>query len=572
MTKTSLFSIAIAVFVTASLAIVIWGFDKGFSISDGGFYVLRYQQNQANGPCDFAYDHILVKAIIPPAWRTIKSLRYIRFGLALLSTLLFSLAIAKLYRKVHGASISRSMLLLVMLAAVVVSFTGMPVELSYNTLTQFFLISSTAFIVLSLTYEGVFSITMAALAGFACSALYLTKLPSGLAMTLFSVFVLLISGSSRWRRTIMFLGAGCVSLFAFNYILDPGFVTQYYCAFLNRGGAGTIHNSSLFLKSILDAALMFLKTVAVAIPIIVAFWMANLKRKHKVLQSVYWSIGLFISSLYLFAQITDHLLGFYVLSQFFLMAICLMIVAWILQACKFQSSEVDLNNSLKIMRPLLPFLLLLLAVPYIGALGSAIPLDRISKFYYVTFMGLIVVLMPILKHKHTSLMITCFSLYLVFIGMYHYVQYPFGFGPLYTQTETYKGIKYDPESFKFYTQTDIILKKHGFKKTQGLLVAYASPGLVYLMDSFQPGGVLWKEERQEEYFRRLKKSPLKFQPVLISLSSEPSEKFVTGFNTATGLDFERDYRLLDKYKSYDGFSTAHVYFPISTEMPGTSSK
>ncbi len=152
------------------------------------------------------------------------------------------------------------------------------------------------------------------------------------------------------------------------------------------------------------------------------------------------------------------------------------------------------------------------------------------------------------------------------MGLYHYVQHPFVIRPLYHQSETYKGIKYDPESAVFFKRTENALNKHGFNKKQGLVVAYTAPGLVYLMDTFQPGGVLWKEERQGEYFRRLKKSPLKLKPAVISLYGVPDEKFISGFNDATGLDFERDYWLSDEYKSYYRFSTAYVYFPYFTEM------
>lgn len=566
MTKTHIFNAAVIAFAVFTLAVLIWGFDKGFDLTDGGCYLLRYQQNQPSEPSEYWYEHILVKAVIPTSLRTVKSFRFIALLVNLLSTFLFALAISKASRKMHGRRISLPLLALMMLPPIVLAIAGLPPELSYNSLNQFFLISSTALLVFSLSYDGFSSLVFAAAAAGFSSLLYLVKLPTGMLMSVFTCIVLLLYGTSRWRRLLVFISFHLIFMLLWSFVFKPNFVLKYYHAYYANYLNGTLHNSALVLQTLREASLMFINTLAIAIPISTAFWLARLKRDNKILLTLFWCLGLFLLAVFFSLQVIDHVLGFYVLSRFFLMLIFLTIFTAILQHWGLRGSIRESVSLYKPYKRFLPLLPLLIVVPYIGAFGSFVPMDSISKYYYASFMGLIALLAPLLNFKYTKLVLVFLSVYLTVIGLYHYVKFPFGYGPLYKQTVEYKGIKYDPKRAHFLKLTEAILTKNGFNKEQGLIVAYTAPGIVYLNGSYHPGGILWKEFQQEGYFRNLKQCHLTHKPVVMSLLHPPSDEFVSGFNAATGLDFHRDYWLVDPAAYTGVFLPPYIYFPNSAEV------
>ena len=572
MTRTHLFSIVVIALAVITLAIMIWGFDKGFDFTDGGCYVLRYQQNQPSEPSGYWYEHILVKAIVPSSLRTIKSLRYIGLLLNLLSTFLFALAILITHKKMHGHRISFSLLLLLMLPPIVLSAAGLPGALSYNTLNQFFLITSTALLVFCISYGGVPSLILAALAAGVSSMLYLVKLPTGILMSLFASLLLLFSGTDRWRRLLIFLSSSLAFMFLWSIIFKPNFMLKYYDAYTNNYLNGSIHNPTSLLMSLKDAVLMVLFTLGYATLISTMFLLGHLKRDNKVQQIVLWCIGLLLLTVYVSLNLINHILGYGVLSNLFLMVIFFLVFAVILQHYSLRGNIVDCIAEYKPYKRYLPLLLLLIVVPYIGAFGSFVSLDAISKYYFVSFMGAIALLFPLLRVKHTKLVVICFSFYLSLIGLYHYVEFPFGYGPLYKQTVEYKGIKYQPERAHFLKLTEEILTKHGFNKDQGLIVAFTQPGIVYLMGTYHPGGILWKIRDLSGYFRNLKQSHLKLKPVVMSLLGAPSDDFVAGFNDATGLDFYRDYWVVDPAEFQGVNPSPYMYFPYSAAMSSESKR
>ncbi|MCK9309809.1 MAG: hypothetical protein M0P99_06025 [Candidatus Cloacimonetes bacterium] len=572
MTRTHLFSIVVIAFAIVGLAILIWGFDKGFDVTDVGFYVLRYQQNQPSEPSGHWFEHIVVKTIIPPSWRTIKSVKYLGLFINLLSTIIFAWAISITHKKMHGHRISFSLLVLMMLPPIVHSVAGLPSGLSYNTLNQLFLIISAALLLLCISYDGVPSLAFAALAAGVSSMLYLAKLPTGLVMSLCASLVLLFSGADRWRRLLTYISSNLVFLFLWSIVFKPNFILKYYDVYINSFVKGSHYSPNMLLRSITETVIVVLITFTIAILISTAFWLFSLKRDSKIQQTVFLCIGVVLLTVYCSLHVIAHLLGYYVLSQLFLMVIFLMIFTAILQHIGLRGNMVDAIAEYKPYKRFLPLLPLLIVVPYLGAFGAYFPMDETSKYYFASFMGAIALLIPLLRFKYTKLVVICLSFYLTSVGLYHYIEFPFKSEPLYKQTVEYKGIKYDPETAHYLKLTEETLTRHGFNKEQGLIVAYGAPGIVYLMGSYHPGGILWAIKDQDEYFRVLKKCHLKLKPLVISIYGASSEVFVAGFNDATGLDFYRDYWLVDPTEFKGISSPPYMYFPYAMEMPAKSLK
>lgn len=150
---------------------------------------------------------------------------------------------------------------------------------------------------------------------------------------------------------------------------------------------------------------------------------------------------------------------------------------------------------------------------------------------------------------------------MIFLGLFVYVQRPYRSKPLYTQKYDYNGVKYDLDKANFLRQTENILKINGFRAEQGMIVAYKNPGLVYLMKSYHPGGILWSEKTENSYFLMLSKFHCKQKPAVVSINKDISPKFVDKLNAATQWDFYKDYHLVQPYRYYETGGYVYIYLP-----------
>ena len=559
--------IAVAVIAVISISIIIWGFNKGFNLSDGGFYVLRYQSIQPSTPSGrFLYDHFLVKALVPQSVRSVKDLRFIGFWINLLSTGFFAYAISVLHSKLHKTRISFKLLVLMMLSGFILSYTGLPSELSYNRLNQFFLINTTSLVLLAMVTSGKQSRILALISGVACCFIYLSKSSSGLLMSIFCSIILFVNDSKDIRRIFMFWLPHLVSLLAAISIVkfDPILMVKdivnnpadHTVAFLIRKTSELIPIiiGTLLLSALISYALR-----------------VYYKYKEKQHLSIFGLVvGLLSLTVFLSVHVIGHLSGQNVDSSFFLLIIGMMFFTLMLDngfPFRAQSRESDF---LKRNKLLFEFAVLLVLVPYIGAFGSNVPFNWISKYYFLTFIGLIGLVLPRVKNDIIRLWAPGFFIYLIAIGLYHYVQYPYAYEPrhkpLYKQTEYYKGILHAPDRVEYYKKTEEVLTRNGFKPEQGMIIPYIAPGIAYLMGTYHVGGMLWRSETQKAYFALLKKTKLQYKPVIISVFSPPEAEFQALLYDATGLDFKKDYWLADEYECFDKNGTTSVYFPYTKEI------
>jgi len=151
--------------ILASLVILAWGFNKAFDFTDAGYYLLRYQDKQPIEYGGHMYEHILVRAVLPANLRNVTPLRIISVVLNLLSSLLFAFALAKMLKKWTQRKGSFAFVFFMVFAGFVFSYAGSPSELSYNSLTQFFLISGAALLIMALQSEPQHKLWLASAAG-----------------------------------------------------------------------------------------------------------------------------------------------------------------------------------------------------------------------------------------------------------------------------------------------------------------------------------------------------------------------------------------------------------------------
>lgn len=134
------------------LATVLWGLNKGFDVTDEGYYVLGYQSGQeiGFGPSGFQQ---LIKGLF--SWMTLDvvNVRILRLMFCLLSTFLLTLGLRyyldKKYSNLHIFS--------VLGIGALLSYTYGPQSLSYNSLIASFLLMSFSLVLIGLNKKGNYS-------------------------------------------------------------------------------------------------------------------------------------------------------------------------------------------------------------------------------------------------------------------------------------------------------------------------------------------------------------------------------------------------------------------------------
>lgn len=222
-----------------------------------------------------------------------------------------------------------------------------------------------------------------------------------------------------------------------------------------------------------------------------------------------------------------------------------------------------------------PVYTLLMLSPIIGSFGCSLPQDWIAVYYLTPIMGLTALLISKRVQNMHIVVLSAFSLYLILMGMFHYIQYPFGLNSLYKQKVVYKGIKYEPDTASYLFKLERVLNDSGFFEEQGMIVE-RTPGIVYLMGSFQPGGILFDNTYLNYYMNNLGKTELQYKPVIIShtwyrlksvdvsMSGDRDNPFYLGLSNATGIDFYEDYYLASSVSNSEFYT--RIYVPKVLEI------
>jgi len=545
------------------LGVLIWGLDKGFDITDGGCSVLRYQDIQPSVPCDYWYDHILVKAIVPGSFRSVLDLRWLGFIINLLVSIVFTFAVRSLYLRIHHKEPDLTLMMLSAITGFVASYPGMPSDLSYNSLNQFFLLGSGAGLIFYSSCNDCRAWYSLIITALMISFVYAIKLPSGILITL--VAILLITLRSKGLvQPLIFIAALIVFIGILNLAISPGFISHYLKTYRTVVTNQSLHSYSLLYSKTLELSIQLLLGLALSLPVSVLFWLARISSGQwgKMLFTLG---GIFGVALFLVRFTLLTIDGEPISSLFIIAIIAFLFYSTILDGLGRRGRFSDLIERYRSIVRYIPVFMMMILLPYIGACGSAVKWNVISKYYFISFTGLIVI-MTAGSNLKMRLGASLLMVYVLLASLFVYVQNPFGQSPLYYQTVPYKGIKLDPERRAFMQGLESILQKNSFDPDQGMIVAYTAPGIVYLMNSYHPGGILWKQKREDGYFTNLSVTKLRYKPVVISLHYHPSKEFIDGFDSATGLRFATDYRLVGELPHFDRVSVSFIYFPVELEI------
>jgi hypothetical protein len=549
-----------AVIIIASLLVLIWGFDKAFDFTDAGYYLLRYQDNQ---PLEFGghmYEHVLVRAVLPANMRKVIPLRFIGLLINLLSSVCLSLAITNVLKRWKGLSHGFPFVFLMVFSGLVFSYAGSPSELSYNSLNQFFLISGSAWLVLAVGGGEKYKLLYAAAAGAMLSVCVLVKLPTGLGAAAIGSVMILLSDKKRGWALLIFWMAGAAVLGAVALLLKPSFIT-YYANYYQYLSKYIIYDADLLIKSLKDIVFININVLWKASLVILCARFAQIARKPTLKVLLYYA-AICIAGIFVILRTAHHMQGQMLMSDFILFfGYVLCGYAIFIYRSKSPPTISGCICYIKDNLGYLTIVIMLVFLPYLGALGSSNPLNWGAKFYYASLMGGVAMIAMLSLSTKAQKLTLLLAVYLSVAGLFQYVQHPYRSQPLYLHNNNFRGIKYDYHKWAFLHQTETILNRYGFRAEQGMIAVYKNPGLAYLFGSFQPGSVLWSKETEDLYFAILDKSKVEMMPVILSIGQELSVEFSAKLNAAMKIDFYRDYHLTAKYPYYEPGISVFVYFP-----------
>lgn len=551
---------------------LIWGFDKGFVLYDGGSNLLRYQYIQPSQTNSWFLEHLLVKAIIPQSLRTIVALRYIALMLNIVSSLLFGFALSRLASLINGKSLNKILLMLMMLAGLTLSYTVLPPELSYNNLSQFFLVSSTALLILAVTQHGVWSSVFAAAAGLATVFLGVTKIPTGLIFGMTALPVLIFFESGLKGRSLSYLVTLLVAFVTVSMIVRPDF-NWFVENFMSMANHPTRNHYSLRVENIASLMFSLLETLGLSLIIVGSWRFAKRHTDKDAFRLVCLCAGVLLLTVYFSTIILSQVYGASIAADFLTMPLFVLLLWRQIKSIAPHGTAIGNNDHLKRTNPLgqfLPLLSLLFVIPYFGAVGAMGDLSRMANFYMITILGLTGLLVDRWHSKVHVSILAVFYVYIVVMSIWHYIQYPFGLHPLYKHTDKYKGVRYEPDEAEYFRKAEAILRENGFSPKQGI-IAERTPGLVYLMNTFEPGGVLFDAFYLDDYLENLARDGIAMKPVIIShtwgrphavemsRNKANKSKFVIGLEQTIGVDFYKDYTLTAQCSC--DLRTTYFYFP-----------
>ena len=558
--KTALTAIALLL-ITLSLSVLVWGFDKAFDLTDAGFYLLRYSDAQAIENGGVLYDSVLIKALLPDSFRQVIPLRFIALGLNLAALLCFTFATLRVLARWGKSKYAPLAVVFCLFAGFMQSYAGTPSELSYNTLNQFLLMSGVAFVSLTFAGRSKVNYLYVGMAGLLFSCMLLSKLPSGLAVMILSSGLLLISDNAK--RTLAVFWFVAIVFLAIVYVaVKPDFV-HYYLNGMRIVKEGSEYGSGLLLKSIMDAIKLNLKIIIQVVISIGLYRLSTAYPDKRLLKNgLRLLAGISLIALYSKSCGRHFKNAEIIHSDILLTTIYLFVFYYATQArqgiiASFQAAR----NYVRTNRMLVALMVFMLCIPYAGALGTNNSLNWGAKFYYLPYLAILLMLGSLGSNKIMSGLSILLAVYMILHAGFIYVEHPYRAKPLYAHKYEYKGIKYNLDKYRFLQQTEGMLNRFGFEPGQGLITAYKAPGLVYLMNSHQPGGVLWSEETEDLYFKGLANTALVKKPFVLGLGNPLSASFISRFDNATRWSFSKDYRLVASYPDDSGKAMAYLYVP-----------
>ena len=560
----SIVSIFTAVVSLSILAIIIWGTNKGFDLTDEGLYLLKYQDHQES-LAYYSQFHVIVSNLFGWMEPTILNLRIARLILTLVSTFIMTFGVVswlKAYYKIKIKPITGILIYNIVLIGSFLSYTFGAQSLSYNHLISFCLLISSGFIFIALRKYKASGIKFILnfLAGIFTGIAVFIKITSAIPFILIvTVYIYFYCKNINCRGSLISITSiyGGFAGFIIIYFLFISSLPDYLQGLSEITKASTLetsdHTLGFFFKDTILTILKIIEYSIFAIIILSFFYLLqNVLNaiKAKQINFFSWKFILKFFSLPVLAVMAYLLYDKVLYLQFagpflliFIFAPSIMLLNYLKKRTNRALSYQFWSTSI-----------LLFIIPFIGAFGSNNGLI-INSIYFAGFWfaGLIIIYYKQLITRQ-SLLVIIFILSIICILSFskNYIKDPYRQLPLTKQTEKItqlpngKHILVDPVTKTYLTEIYATLNANGFSKHTPIIGTYKIPGIIYLVDGTAPGSIIWYKEETN-----------KFLPKSLQNSNKDLQKSIFIMQNPCSRE------LINKLKEFD------IHFPENYELKGT---
>jgi hypothetical protein len=549
------------------LLIIIWGINKGFDITDEGFYILGYQSDQESGITIVTNFQRIIKHFFGVISLDIINVRILRLVLQILSTAIFSYALKVWIDKKVDFIYVFSLLGIGSL----LSFGFGPQSLSYNSLLSICIISAFSFLLLGIKAEKFNTrLFYLLITGILLSLSTFIKPPAGVIVSIALLIFYFSIGPSGYRTKFantgyVLLGVSLMTIYYFSFIQS---FDSFYKSFtitldvLNQNSKTVnlkdSHSNQALIKRIIDLIFLIYNILCFVCIYLIGFFLIKKLIKKKL---IYLFVNILLAIVFIIHFNSEYLVINYERNATPYMTITLFIIIY--PIIELIRNKEPIHN-----KSLISSIAILFFLPFLGAFGTNNALISNSMYMLVCWMGILVlVYYGINSSKIFSFFILgLLSISSLYLFINHYVLSPYRIDSLLNQNTKISSerVLVDAPTKAYLTKIHSILKNNNFKAGDLIIGIYKMPGIIYLNKGRSPGSSIhpWNEAQNDLFYINLKNSKTKYKEAFIFIKNKYNQSFIDSINSF-GLNFPKDYhhvgsvQIPGRFKAVTG--RCHIY-------------
>ncbi len=493
--KTSIAIILLLLLAAIKLAILVWSVDKGFEMTDEGYYLLWFNSAHLYAPDMHLNYYYLVQLLFGWVDWDITAMRIGGIVTEVGAVLALGWGLSKYLKAKLPELYSPAFVTVLLVGGFAVLFTAEhPRSLSYDSVTHLLMAMGGGSLLAWLSFEekpkGWQLIVFFALLGVILAAQFIVKFSSAILLAGLWASVSLLA--KRKRGTIVLatlgtmLGMGLLFTGLFGTQISLPIFLEYYRISYERISQLGYSPIDIVLKTYLAKdTVHFALNIGPALLVMLGAFFAfkNEETGKRITWAMALGLGVFAVQAFLLPTTYFPQWHYRFIDLLLLLIISGSYVAW-----QFTTAS----------RAVLVLVVTLFSIPFVCAIGSAVNWAMSLFSYLPAWIMLVIVLWHYIGQQtgmrvwagivQYSIIIGSF---LIFLQVFFYPNYlPHGMAAsMFEQTEqavAYHSVKLDAPTAKFVSETEQLLSSNGFKQGNYLLALYDLPGLVYLLQGYSP--------------------------------------------------------------------------------------
>jgi len=493
--KTSIAIILLLLLVVSKLAILAWSVDKGFEMTDEGYYLLWFHSAHLYAPDMHLNYYYLVQLLFGWVDWDITAMRIGGIVTEVGAVLALGWGLSKYLKARLTELYSPAFVAVLLIGGFAALFTAEhPRSLSYDSVTHLLMSIGVGLLLAWQSFDEKPKswrlIVFFALLGIILAAQFIVKFSSPILLAGLWLVVTLLAKQKKGNITVAalgtLLGMGLLFTGLFGTQISLSTFLEYYRISYERISQLGYSPIDIVLKTYLAKdTVHFALNIGPALLVIIGalFAFKNKEPSKRITWAMALGLVVFVLQAFLFP--TNYFPQWH---YRFIDLLLLLIISGSYVAWQFSAAG----------RAVLMLVLVLFALPFVCAIGSAINW-AMSLFSYLPAWIMLVVVLWHYIGQQTGMRVWAEIVqhgiiagsFLIFLQVFLYPNYlPHGMAAsMFEQTEqavAYDPVKLDAPTAKFVAETEQLLSSNGFKPGNYLLALYDLPGLVYLLQGYSP--------------------------------------------------------------------------------------